>query len=54
MKKYYVYCTKIYNGCVEVEANDRDEAVELAREEIENGNVSWEFGEETADFAEEA
>ena|GEM_PF-5961837 len=52
--KYIVNCTKIYNGCMEVEAESSEEAVRWAQEHInkldDEGN--WSFGEATADFAE--
>ena len=51
--KYNVCCTKIYNGSVEVEAENYSEAIELARMLIDKDKVDWEFGEATADYAEE-
>ena len=50
--KYLVICTKIYNGTLLVDANSEDEALEKAKDIInENDNaVDWEFGESTADY----
>lgn len=55
MKKFVVYCTEIYNGVKEVEAESSEEAVKKVQEMIWNDlkSVNWEFGEATADFAEE-
>ena len=52
--KYIVNCTKIYNGCLEVEANSSDEAMEWAQEHINilDDEDNWFFGETTVDFAE--
>lgn len=52
MKKYIVTCTKIYNGTIEVEAENKEEALEIADENLDD--VDWVFGEATADYAEEA
>lgn len=51
--KYIVYCTKIYNGCMEVEAKSSEEAVEWAQEHISqlDDECNWFFGEATADYA---
>ena len=49
--KYVVTCTCIYNGFIEVDANDREEAVRMARERLDE--VDWVFGEQTVDYAEE-
>lgn len=49
--KYIVYCTKIFNGTIEVEAESKEEAICIAEENMDE--VNWEFGEKTADFAEE-
>ena len=59
--KYPVICTLIYNGYVEVEASNPDEAIMKADDELrENGNLLpseikageavFNFGETTADF----
>ena len=52
--KYIVNCTKIYNGCLAVEANSSDEAMEWAQEHINilDDEDNWFFGETTVDFAE--
>lgn len=52
MEKYIVTCTKIYNGTIEVEAENKEEALEIADENLDD--VDWVFGEATADYAEEA
>ena len=52
MKKYIVTCTKIYNGTIEVEAENKEEALEIADENLDDAD--WVFGEATADYAEEA
>lgn len=49
--KYIVTCTCIYNGFIEVDANDQKEAVSMAQERLDE--VNWVFGEQTADYAEE-
>jgi hypothetical protein len=51
--KYIVYCTKIYNGSVEVDADCKEDALDIAEQSINDGKVEWEFGEATADYAEE-
>lgn len=50
-KEYYVTCTQIYNGTLTVQAESADEAVAIARERLDE--VDWNFGEATADYAEE-
>lgn len=52
MRKFVVNCTKIYNGSMEVEANNETEAVQLAQEKLNNNVncIDWEFGEGTADY----
>ena len=58
-KKYGVTCTLIYNGFIEVEAENEDEAFELANEKIANDgypgkiNDDFDFGEVTADYVDE-
>lgn len=49
--KYIVDCTKIYNGTLEVEAESKQEALAYAEQHLDE--VDWEFGEATADYAEE-
>lgn len=49
--KYQVTCTRIYNGTLEVEAESADEAVSIAQERLDE--VDWQYGESTADYAEE-
>lgn len=51
--KYIVNCTKIYNGCMEVEAKSSEEAVEWTQEHISqlDDECNWFFGEATADYA---
>ena len=48
---YGVTCTRIYNAYMEVEAESAHEARLMANERLEE--VDWEFGEQTADYAEE-
>ena len=64
-KKFNVTCTLIYNGNVEIEANTAEEALRKARRNfgrnvdtnilcsLYSGDVQFEFGEMTADYAEE-
>jgi uncharacterized ferritin-like protein (DUF455 family) len=51
MKKFGVVCTRIYNGWMEVEAESADEARAMVRDRLDE--VDWEFGEQTADYADE-
>lgn len=55
MKKFYVSCTQIWNGAMEVEANSKDEAINIVqgRLEMDDDCINWNFGEATADYAEE-
>ena len=52
--EYIVVCTKIYNGTIAVNADSKEEALKKAQDIVcENDeNVSWEFGESTADYVE--
>ena len=52
--EYIVACTKIYNGTIAVNADSKEEALKKAQDIIceNNENVSWEFGESTADYVE--
>lgn len=62
-KKYGITCTMIYNGYMEIEANNEEEALELAQASLcnENGDdfpddgrfglADFSFGEATADYA---
>ena len=64
-KKFNVTCTLIYNGNVEIEANTAEEALSKARTNFGRnadtnipcalyaGDAQFEFGEMTADYAEE-
>ena len=64
-KKFNVTCTLIYNGNVEIEADTIEEALTKAEKNFEcdvendvpysvhSGDVRFEFGEMTADYAEE-
>jgi hypothetical protein len=52
MKTFYVTCTRIYNGVLKVEAESESEALEYAKEHLEQ--VEFEYCETTADYAEEA
>ena len=54
MAKFYVECTMIYNGTMEVDAKSKTEALTIARENLANdiNCVNWNFGEATADYAE--
>lgn len=64
-KKFNVACTLIYNGNVEIEADTVEEALIKAEKNFEcdvennvpysvhSGDVRFEFGEMTADYAEE-
>ena len=53
--EYIVVCTKIYNGTIAVNADSKEEALKKAQDIVcENDeNVSWEFGESTADYVEQ-
>lgn len=63
MSKFFVECTVIYNGSMEVEADDEQEALELADEMLSGENLDgfpdevtvcdgmFRFGEATADNA---
>lgn len=53
MAKFYVQCTMIYNGTMEVDADSKDEALNIASDKLaEDINcVGWNFGEATADYA---
>ena len=51
MKTFIVTCTRIFNGDLEVQADSADEAVSIAQERLDE--VDWQFGEETADYADE-
>lgn len=65
MSKFLVECTVIYNGSIEVEANDKQEALELVDEMLSGENLDgfpdevtvcdgrFCFGEATADYADE-
>lgn len=65
MAKFGISCTLIYNGYVEVEAENEEEAIAKAElnftpnkttkihDELYAGDVSFEFGEITADYADE-
>lgn len=50
MAKYIVTCTKIFNGTIEVDADSANEAMQMAEEKRDE--ISWQFGEETIDYAE--
>ena len=50
-KTYCVACTQIHNGHLMVQAESEEEAVAIAKERLDE--VEWEFGEQTADYAEE-
>lgn len=64
-KKFNVICTLIYNGNVEIEADTAEEALIKAEKNFEcdvennvpcsvhSGDVCFEFGEMTADYADE-
>lgn len=64
-KKFNVICTLIYNGNVEIEADTAEEALIKAEKNFEcdvnnnvpysvhAGDVCFEFGEMTADYADE-
>jgi len=54
MANYIVYCTKTYNGSIEVDAGSESEAMAKVEEMWRNGEypVNFEFGEKTTDFAE--
>lgn len=64
-KKFNVTCTLIYNGNVEIEADTAEEALIKAEKNFEydvendvprslhSGNVHFEFGEMTADYADD-
>lgn len=48
--EFIVTCTKIYNGEIVVEAEDYEEALEYAKNNLDE--VSFEYGETTVDYAE--
>jgi len=50
--KYQVVCTKIYNGTIEVEADNKEEALAVAQDRLSelDENDEWVFGEATADY----
>lgn len=52
--KYNVICTMIYNGCKEVEADSKEEAMAKVEEMLDNdiNSVHFEFGEATVDYVE--
>ena len=54
MANYIVYCTKTYNGSVEVDAESETDAMAKVEEMWRNGEypVDFEFGEKTTDCAE--
>ena len=55
MRKFLVTCTKIYNGTMFVDAENNEEALDIAQNKL-NENVdciNWDFGEATADIADE-
>lgn len=64
-KKYGITCTMIYNGYMEIEAESKEQALELAQGSLchENGDdfpdegkfglATFSFGEATADYADE-
>ena len=52
MKKYIVTCTMIHNATIEVEANDKEQAFELAQNKLDSDEVNWIFGEKTIDYVE--
>ena len=49
--EYEVTCTRIYNGSIIVEADSDKAAMEYAEEHRDE--ISWQFGEETIDYADE-
>ena len=52
MAKYGVTCTKIYNGYIEVDADNEQDALDKVNEMWEKGDpIDWTFGEQTADYA---
>ena len=65
MSKFSVDCTVIYNGLIEVEADDEQKALELVDEMLAGENLDgfpdevsvcdgvFRFGEATADYADE-
>jgi len=50
MPKFYVTCTKIYNGVMEVEADSPNEAMDYASEHLDE--CEFEYGETTVDYVE--
>lgn len=65
MKRFDVTCTMIYNGHVEIEAENAEQAIKQASEMLDSqihddfpdggtfGKVDFTFGEATADYADE-
>lgn len=64
MKKYEVELTCIYNGMMTIEAENEDEALKIAQENLNYGTLkelpdyvnlpndgNFQFGEATADYA---
>jgi len=55
MKRFIVTCTMIHNGIMFVDAENSFEALDIAQNKLyENVDcINWDFGEATADYAEE-
>lgn len=65
-KKYGVCCTIVYNGYIEVEAENADDAISMVEDKLNStlgeddfpfsgkfGGVEFNWGEATADYADE-
>ena len=50
MAKYYVYCTQYLNATIEVDAENEDQAKELAKDKLVDAN--WFHNDTTIDSAE--
>jgi hypothetical protein len=52
MAKFNVYCTQYLNATIEVDAENEDQAMELAKEKLDGAD--WNHNDTTIDYAEPA